>query len=156
MTTTAINAGNLTLLDRVKRSNPDGSIATIIEMLSKKRAIIEDAHSEPSNRPMSHLLTQRTSLPSPTYRRYNEGVTPSKSKTSQLEESMCMMNALSKVDCALAEGNGDERAFRASEELPFIEGMMNEAETGIFYNSTLSAPEKYMGLAPRLTSTTGV
>lgn len=156
MPTTAINAGNLTLSDRIKRSNPDGSIAAIVEMLSKESAIIEDAHFEESNKPDGHLITQRTGLPSISYPNFNEGTANSKSKTSQFTEAMTRMTAKSVVDCAEAELNGDQAAYRASEDVSFMASMKDEAESGFFYNSTLTNPNRQHGLAPRLNSTTGV
>lgn len=155
MPTTAINTGNLTLLDRVRRSNPDGSIAPIVEMLSQKSAILQDAVFKESNTPTGHVITQRTALPSVSWRRYNEGTATSKSKTSQLTETCGMLDGMSKVDCSQAELNGDAGAYRASEDMSFVAAMKNEMETGLIYHSTLTYPERIMGLAPRLTSTTG-
>lgn len=154
MTTTAINATNLTLLDRIKRTNPDGSEAVLVEMLEKECPIIKDAAFVESNLPTGHLVSMRSGLPSIGWRRFNEGISPSKSKTDQVTESCGMLGGWSKVDVALANLGGNPAGFRFSEDMAFMQAMQIEMETGMFYHSTKTAPEKFMGLAPRLSATT--
>lgn len=152
---TTLNADLPTLTDQAKRMDPNGGIARIVESLSKKNALLEDAVFLEGNLPTGHVFTSRTALPAVGFRRFNEGVTPSKSRTDQVTETCGMMSAFSVVDCDLAKLNGNEAAFRASEDAAFMQAMNNEAETGFFYHSTKTAPEKFMGFSPRLDSTTG-
>lgn len=155
MTTTAINTGNPTLLDQAKAMDPNGSIAQVVELLSKESPLLQDATFMEGNLPTGHRVTSRTALPSLGWRRYNEGVAASKSRRDQFDETVGMLEGRSQVDCELAAINGNEAAFRASEDASFIAAMTNEVETGFFYHSTLSAPEKFMGFSPRLDLTTG-
>lgn len=150
-----INATLPTLQDLASRMDPKGGIAKIMEHLTQKNAILKDAVWVEGNLPTGHLFTQRKSLPTGTWRRFNEGVAPSKSKTDQITESCGMLAAMSKVDCDLAKLNGNEAAFRASEDNAFIDGLSNDLETAMIYASTLTDPEKFMGFFPRLASTTG-
>lgn len=154
MATTAQSATNPTLMDQMRRMDPNGSIASIGEILSQQNVILEDATFIESNLPTGHVFTSRTALPSIGYRRFNEGVAASKSKTDQVTETMGMMEGRSQVDCKLAKLNGNEAAFRASEDKAFLQAFNNEVESGLIYNASSTAPEKYNGLAPRLNATT--
>jgi hypothetical protein len=139
-----------TLLDQAKRMDPNGSIANIVELLSQRNALIQDAVAIEGNLPTGHRFTSRTGLPAVSWRRFNQGVTPSKSRTSQFTESCGMLVARSVVDCALARLNGNEAAFRASEDRPFLAALANEAESSIIYgNNTTTTPEEILGLTPR-------
>lgn len=155
MSTTALSTTNLTLLDRIKRAMPNGSVdQDIVEQLTQRNAFLADAVFKEGNLPTGHQVTSRTGLPSIGWARYNEGTTASKSTSSQFTESTGMLEGWSVVDARLASLNGDEAAFRASEDDAFVAAMSNEVETGFFYHSTKSAPEKFNGLAPRFNATT--
>lgn len=152
-----INAGNPTLLDVAKRMDPSGRIPQIVELLSQRNAALEDMTMVEGNLPTGHRVVSRTALPAANtaWRRFNEGAITGKSKTDTVDEACGMLNVQSKVDVALAKLNGNEAAFRASEDAGFLQSLNNEVESGIFYHSTKTAPEKFMGLAPRFDSTTG-
>jgi hypothetical protein len=150
-----LNQTNLTLADVVNRTDPGGAVSQIVESLTQRNSVMSAAVWKEGNLPTGHRFTSRTGLPSISWRKMNEGVTPSKSKTAQVDEAIGQMEGWSVVDCALARLNGNEAAFRASEDMSFLQAFENEAETGFFYHSTASAPEKFQGLSPRLNSTTG-
>lgn len=159
----AINASGFpTLADAAKRMDPGGAIDKIVEMLTQRNAILEDMAFLEGNLPTGHRFTARTALPftagttGAQWRKFNEGIDPAKSKTDQVDETCGMLEALSVIDCQLAKLNGNEVAFRASEDRAFIQSLNNEMEYGLFYHSTLTNPEKFMGLSPRFPSfTTG-
>lgn len=148
-----LNAGRLTLLDHAKRLDPNGSIATVVELLQQDNAILQDAHVQEGNLPTGHRFTSRTALPSVAYRMFNQGIKPSKSRTAQIDEACAILNTRSEVDVDLCELNGNQASFRASEEAAFLQALNNEVENGMFYNSTAVNPERFQGLAPRLNST---
>lgn len=153
--TTAVNTGLPTLQDFISRTDPDGSMADIVEILMQNNAILQDAVWEEGNLPTGLQFTSRKALPSGTWRRYNEGVATSKSRTDQVVETCGMLTALAKVDSRLAKVGGNEAAFRASENRAYIQGLSNDLETALIYSSTKTDPEKVLGFAPRLDSTTG-
>jgi hypothetical protein len=150
-----IGNGNLTLLDLAKRTDPNGSGSRIIEALSKVNPILQDMVWQEGNLPTGHRFTSRTALPTPTWRRFNEGVLPSKSTTEQYDETCGMLSMLSKVDCKLAKLNGNEAAYRASEDMAFVQGLNIEANRALVYESVVSNPARIQGLAPRLNATSG-
>jgi hypothetical protein len=148
-----INAGNLTLADLTARMDPSGHIAPIVELLTKKNAVLEHAVFKQGNLPTGHTFSSRTALPSVYFRKYNEGVPASKSRTSAVTESAGMLEGNSKVDVDLAELAGNEgAAFRLGEDKAFLQSFNNAFETAFFYSSTATNPEAPMGLAPRFNS----
>jgi hypothetical protein len=150
-----VNQGLPTLLDQVKRTDPNGAIAKVVEALTKKNPILEDAVFHMGNLETGHRVTTRMGLPSIAWRRLNEGVSPSKSVTDQYDETCGMLSGMSVVDVEVAKLNGNEAAFRASEDMAFLQSFNNEVSTGLFYHSTKTAPEKFTGLTPRLDTLSG-
>lgn len=138
-----------TLLDVAKRTDPDGKIASIVEMLNQTNEILEDMVWLEANQVTGHRTTIRTGLPAPTWRKLYGGVQPTKSTTVQVTDSVGMMEAYAEVDKALADLNGNTAAFRLSEERAFIEGMNQEFASTLFYGNEGTEPEAFTGFAPR-------
>ena len=149
---TAIGNTYLTLLDWAKREKPGGGIDEIIEVLAASNPIIADANVLEGNLPTGHRSTQRTSQPAGTWRLLNKGVVPSKSTTKQVTDTCGILEAYSKLDVDIALLNGNEAAFRASEDNAFIAGMNSTVATALFYGNVKLNPEQMHGLAPRYNS----
>jgi hypothetical protein len=147
MPTLGINV--LTLADWAKRLDPDGKVPSIVELLSQTNEILTDMLWQEGNLPTGHRLTQRTGLPEVAWRLLNQGVTPSKSTTAQIDEAVGMLEAWSEVDKDLAELNGNTASFRLSEAQAFIEAMNQEMAGTLFYGNSGTAPEEFTGLAVR-------
>jgi len=149
-----INSEVVTLLDIAKRTGPDGLIANVVEALTKENALLKDATWREGNLPTGHRVSARTGLPSVYWRRFNEGIAPSKSRVDNYDESIGMLEGMSVVDCEEANLNGNEAAFRASEDMSFMSSMNNEAESSFLYGSALTKPEQPNGIIPRYNSLT--
>lgn len=145
----------LTLIDWAKRLDPDGSLPEIVELLQLTNEILLDMLWIEGNLPTGHRITTRTGLPTAAWRLLNNGVTPSKSRTAQIDEACGILEAWSEVDVALAKLNGNEAAFRLSEALAFIEAMNNAMATALFYGNAAINPEQFTGLAPRYSAISG-
>lgn len=143
---------NPTLMDLAKRTDPDGKIATIIELLNQDNGILDDMSWVEGNLPTGNRTTVRTGLPAPTWRKLYGGVQPGKSTTRQITDNTGMLEAYAEVDKALADLNGNTAAFRLSEDKAHIEGMMQEMAQTIFYGNEGTEPEAFTGLAPRFNS----
>jgi hypothetical protein len=154
--TVAISSNMPTLLDQVRRMDPDGSQARIVEMLQASNPILQDAVALEGNLPTGHRTTIRSGLPAVGWRLFNSGVAPSKSTTIQVDETCGMLEGYSMVDCDLAQLNGNEAAFRSSEDRAFIQAMNNEVMRALFYENTRTAPEKIHGFSPRFASKANV
>lgn len=139
----------VTYLDIASRSDTDGKIATIIEMLAQTNEILKDAVTVEGNLPVGHRTTVRTGLPAVTWRLLNYGVQPSKSITAQVQDTCGMLEAYAQVDKKLAELNGNSAEWRLSEDRAFLEAMNQEMASALFYASQSVDPEKITGFAPR-------
>src|SRR6185312_2885088 len=139
----------LTYADWAKRTDSDGKIATIVNILSQQNEILVDMLVIEANGPTSHKTTIRTGLPQATWRLLNYGVANAKSTTAQSTDTIGMLETYSVVDKDLADLNGNTAEFRLSEDLGFLEGMNQQMAGTLFYGNTGVTPEKFMGLAPR-------
>lgn len=152
----------LTLLELAKRTNL-GSLVTIVEVLDKTNEWLQDAIWLPANQSMSHITTQRTSLPSGTWRKLNQGVAPEASSTKQIVEGIGVLEAYSRVDKLLVQLSSNPEQFRSNEDLAFVEGLGQELSKVMFegaittgttaanpYGCTDAHPERFNGLPRRL------
>lgn len=149
---TALATQNPTLLDVAKRTDPDGSISTIVELLNQTNSILDDMTFVEGNLPTGNKTTVRTGLPTPTWRKLYGGVQPGKSTTAQVTDSCGMLEAYAEIDKALADLNGNTAAYRMSEDAAHIESMSQEMAQTLFYGNEGSEPEAFTGLAPRFNS----
>lgn len=150
----ALSATNLTLADWAKRVDPDGDIPVIAEILSQVNAVLQDAIFKQGNLPTGHRVVIRTGLPTVHWRAINEGILPSKSTTSQVDEGVGILEARSEVDKKLARLEDNQAAFRLSEATAFLEAMSQEDASTFFYGNTGTNPKQFMGMAPRYAATT--
>ena len=141
-----------TMLDLAKRTDPNGQIATIAEILHQDNEILDDIVVVEGNLPTGHRSTVRTGIPTPTWRKLYGGVQPGKSRTAQVTDACGMLEAYAEVDKALADLNGNTAAFRLSEDRAHIEGMNQEVVSTLFYGNEATEPEAFTGFAPRFNS----
>ena len=144
----------VTLLDYKTRVDPDGNIGAIAEVLSQQNSILEDIPWVQGNLETGHRTTIRTGLPTIYFRQINQGVPPSKSTTTQVDEGVAMMEARGQIDRDLAMLNGNTAAFRASENAPFLESMAQTFASKFFYGNVGTAPEEFTGMATRYSDDT--
>lgn len=140
---------NPTLADLAKVTDPDGSIADVVEILNETNEILMDMTWLEGNLNTGHRSSIRSGLPSPTWRKLYGGVQPTKSRAVQVTDTCGMLEDYAEVDKALVDMAGDPAAFRLQEDRPHIEGMNQEAADTIFYGDEATAPEEFTGLAPR-------
>ncbi len=136
----------LTLLDIAKAMDPDGKYAQIVEILDQTNEMLQDMTWIECNDGDSHQTTIRTGLPSATWRRYNEGVQPSKGTTAQVRCQTGMLEANSIVDRDLANKGGNAKAVRASEAVSHIEGMNQQMATAVLYEDERTNPTRFTGI----------
>jgi hypothetical protein len=139
-----IGGNVMTLLDWAKRTNPDGKIAKIVELLSRDNAMLDDAMFKEANNKTTHRATMRTSLPTPAWRLLNQGTAPTKSTTAQQTFGTGILESWSEID--VDSIIGDVKPARLSEALAHYEAMANEMQDTFIYG-TAAAPEEFVGLA---------
>jgi hypothetical protein len=149
MATLPTKAGAVTLTDFAKSIDPNGSTATVIELLAQSNEILQDMTFIEGNLPTGHQSTIRTGLPAPTWRKLYQGVQPTKSQRAQVVDTCGMLEARNEIDVKVASLNGNTAQFRMSEAMAEIEGMNQALGETLIYGDTSVNPERFTGLTPR-------
>ena len=147
-----LSVTNPTLADLAKVTDPDGSIADVVEILNATNEILLDMTFLEGNLTTGHRTSIRSGLPTPTWRKLYGGVQPTKSRAVQVTDNTGMMEDYSEVDKALIDMAGNPAAFRLQEDRPHIEGMNQEFASTLFYGDESTAPEEFTGLSARYNS----
>ena len=150
----ALTSSNLTLADWAKRTDPQGDIPVIANILSQTNEILKDAVFRMGNLPTGHRVVITTGLPTVTWRSLNQGIAPSKATTAQVDEGLGMLEARAEVDKDLAMLNGNTSSFRLSQARMFLEAMNQEVATTYITGNPGTIPEQFLGFEPRYNSTT--
>lgn len=139
----------VTMHDLLKRLDPNLEIATIIEVLKQDNPILDDMMYTEANGLTSHRTTIRTGLPEAAWRLLNYGVPRSKSKTTQVEDRIGMLETWAVIDKSLADLNNNSAEFMLSEDRAFLEGMGQQVARTLFYGDLTIDPASFLGLTPR-------
>ena len=147
--TTLTGGGYVTLADLAKLMYGDDIVGEPIALLAESNPILEDANVMECNSVKGHISNWQASLPSGTWRSYNQGVALSKGTTKQVVDTCGSLETLSDVDCALADESNNATKFRRGLDNLQVAGLNNDAADGIFKANALIDPEKMHGLIPR-------
>lgn len=145
----------LTLLDIAKRTDPDGDVPVIAELLSQRNEILADMSWKEGNLPTGTRNTMRTGLPQAFWKIPNVGTNSSKSTTTQIDEACGILEAWSVIDYDIAELNGNVSKYRLTEAEAFIESMEQQFAGALFYGDSTVNPERLTGFAPRFGAING-
>lgn len=152
----AANPNNsLTLWDVAKRTDPNGDVPVIAELLSQKNEILMDIPWKEGNLPTGTRNTVRTGLPQAYWKRPNAGNPASKSTTAQIDEAAGIIEAWCVIDYNVAMMNGNAQAYRMTEADAFIESMSQQLANQLIYGNSLVNSERFMGFAPRYGAISG-
>jgi hypothetical protein len=144
------------LIDIYKQTDPDGSTATIIELLKEQNPILDDAIAMECNKGGEHVHTIRTGLPTVTWGALYKGIPQSKSGQQQVTDTTGFVEGLSSIDTRVLDLAGDKKnSVRLNEAMGFLESMNQEAASGMFYHDTATTPEKFKGLSARYNTLSG-
>lgn len=144
---------NPSLVDVLSRTNPQGNIATIIEVAEQSNPIIQDAVFTQCNDGTSHQQVIRVGYPEPVERKFNEFVPSVKSETAMVRDVPVQFEAFPFVDKALADTRGNASAWRASEQVAVSQGFAQKIARNVIYGSDNDGSQ-FMGLAPRYSDPT--
>lgn len=144
-----------TLYDVVRKQDPNGMQAKVVELQSKVNPILDDIAWRQGNLDTGHRVTARAALPGLTWRKFNQGIASSKSITEQFVETCGMLEGISKIDDQLATASGDPAGYRMDEDMAFIAAMSIEMVNALFYYSTSATPERLQGFTPRFNIISG-
>lgn len=152
MTTNTLS--QLTIKELTARIDPNGNSARIAEVLQEKNQILEDIPWGESNETFSNRTVRRSSEPTGTFRKLNEGVTYHASKTTPLIDVVGLLEDYSKTDKRLVEAAPNPVEFRNGEDMAFVSGMGKTIAYKMFYGNASVTPEEFTGFFPRMDATT--
>jgi hypothetical protein len=148
------NPDPTTYADWAKTRDPDGSTATIVELLSKTNKILEDAFVMECNMTEGHRTTVRSGIPRGTWRKLNYGVMPVKTQSRQVMDTPGYLENYIEVDKRLANQENDRAAYMLSESRGVMQGMNRDHVETLLYGDTDVTPERFMGFMHRYNSAT--
>jgi hypothetical protein len=140
---------NPTMMDIAKGKDPDGKTASVVELLNDTNEVLQDVTFVACNDGTTHLTTLRAALPEVHFRKLYKGVKPSKSSKAQVRDVCGMIEARSVIDAKLDDINGNDKAWRLSEEMSFFEAMGQTFCQTLFYGDTDVNPDQFHGLSVR-------
>lgn len=147
-----VGANYLTLLDSYKRKDSKGMNTPIIEMMNQVSDVVNSFMAVECNEGRTHLTTVRAGLPTPVWTKLYQGVSPTKSITTQVRDSTGMLEDWIEVDNRLLDLEEDKSTFMMNESRAHYEAIAQELESTVFYGDISTDPEKFTGLAPRFSS----
>ena len=153
----ATNGGTyLTIADLATRSDKDGMPLKIAEVVNEDNGLPAHMVWKPSTEMMGNRTVIRTGLPTVSTRRLNKGITPSKSSTSVVKDSMSLLASRSHVDLKELQLHKNPDQFRIDEGMAFIESNIQKVtELVITGDPSTSGGEEFLGLQGRYNSLSG-
>ena len=146
---------NPTLHDFLQALGPDDAVTDLGEILMQTNQLYEDMTWIEGNLLTGHRFGIRTGLPEPTWRRYYQGVQPTKSTRAQVTASTGMLEDYSEVDKALADLNGNTVRFRMQEDAAHVEGFNTKVARSLVYENEDDTPEAVTGIMPHYSTVSG-
>ena len=101
-----------TLADVAKRTDPNGAIADIVEILNASNPILTQMMVMECNDGSGHKTTVLTGIPQATWRLLNYGVPRVKSTTAAVRDTTGMLEVYAECDKDLANLSGNAKAYR--------------------------------------------
>lgn len=136
-----------TLADAASRTDADGDIPVIAEMMSQHNSVAGDLPYKEASEMTGHQFVFRTSIPGGSFRAYNQGTPFGKSTTAKGRVGMAMLRGYSQIDKDLAAHTGNAQRFRETEDMAFLEGMGQTIVGKIWYGNASTDPVEFNGMA---------
>lgn len=141
---------NLTLAELVRREDPDGGLADIVDVLSQTNAIVADATWKMCNDGSSDQVTRSVTEPTGTERMFGQGVEREAGVTEVINEPSTLHAAFSEPDAdLLRQAPEGWEAARAKEDAFFINGMTKRYVSRIFDGDRTTNPLQILGINNR-------
>src|ERR1700734_4085848 len=152
MATDVSQLGYSTFLDIVQNySSADAGAQFVMptRVLDRMTPLVRMLPMKPSNNIMSNIAVRTDSLPVASTRLWNQGIQPTASKDTPLNDPIAMYEDYSEVDKSLWQIQNDPNAWRANQDMNHMEGLFQLMESTLFYGSLTQNPASFNGLATR-------
>lgn len=133
----SINSGRLSLTDVLKSAGCSEFELRIATNLDRENAVLQDAYWQACLRGKLHLYEKITKLPRPEMQYFNKGVSGDKGDSVILTETCGQLGNRCEIDERfLRDLNAHQKSrLRENRTKPYIEGMGQALESGIFYGN---------------------
>ncbi len=149
MTTRALGT-NLTLAELVRREDPDGGLADIVDVISQTNAIVMDATWIRCNDGSSHQHTRVVTEPTGAERMFGQGVQREAGVTEVVNEPTTIMSGFSEPDSSMLRQQPEGwEAARTKEDAFFINGLTKTFASRIFDGNRTTNPLQIQGINNR-------
>jgi len=148
----ALSVVNPTLLDLASLVGPNNEVLPVVEAMSQDNEMLDDMSWVVGNLPTGHTSAVRTGLPNVSWRKFYQGIQPSKGRQVQVTDTCGMLEAISEIDKALAQLNNMSATWMASADAAFLEAMSQEIQRVLIYGNEGTQPESFTGIMSRYNS----
>jgi len=142
-----ITPGVFTYPEWAMRRDAGGNLSTLVNLKSQENGIIADMMAAECTAGNAFEFTQVTSLPSPTRRSYNQGVTPGLATGGKQVQTAVEYADVSQIDESLAQLGGQLAAQREQEDFLHMQGMTQQIASDLFYSNNTTDPTAFTGFA---------
>jgi hypothetical protein len=139
----------LSLNELIKRTNPDGTVANIVDTLHTVEQAFPYMPWVEANMEMAHRFTQVNSEPSGAYVGVGEYAPITRGTSKQVTENLSIWKDYSDIDREEAELASDINAYRNAEDMIHLRGGGKKFMEGFFYNLEGTDLAAYNGLTYR-------
>lgn len=123
---------DLSIAEITRREDPDGQLATLVDVISEENHILNYVQWEECNNGDNHDVKRIVAEPSGSDRTYDFGVAKEAGITEAVTEPTQMMASLSEVDDRKYKRARDPDAFRLGEDGLFLKGMTKTFVSRLF------------------------
>lgn len=142
-----LTPGAMTYSEWALRHDSSGKMSTLVDLLSQKNGILEDALAVECQSGNAFEYTQVVKLPTPSRRVYNQGIAATLAGVAKQVSTCSEYADWAKYDASLAELGGNLAELRGGEDALHMEGMSQLVASDLFYASRLADPTQFTGLA---------
>lgn len=140
---------SLTLSEIIRRENPDGTLADLVDVINKQSALLKYATWIECNNGTYHEDTRTAFEPSGSERGYDMGVSKEAGGSEKVTEPTCMLDGFSEIDAAKLRHSPDELVARMQEDDFFLRGMSKTGVSRLFSGSRATNPLQINGINVR-------
>lgn len=144
-----LGTGKMTLGEAVKREDPNGQQAQMVDVLSQVNAVLQDASFQECNNGTFHQATRVASEPTGQDRIYNEGVSATIGVTEMVTEPTQLLDDRASVDSALLLHQPNPAQFRSEEEDIHMRGISKTLASRVFDGNRATNPKQITGINNR-------
>lgn len=141
------------LVSWAKMRAPNGDASMVAQLLNQSNEMVNDILWLEGNLPTGCRITQTVGLPTTYTRQLNQPVQVSRGQKAQVDESCAIHEGWGETDQDVLTLWADQGQFLFHQSLDHMESMTQLFSQNFWYGDTQSDPTKFLGMAPRYSTT---